>query len=209
MTRCPCGRFISHHKHMCLACMWQEAQKRVMAKRLPKENYTCKWCGKEYVPNSSRQMYCSDECRKAVLREYENTLKTLTCMVCGKEFQAKRNSVASRCYDCRENHRTILSRQRDAKKKRLERKMMALSERKPAVEAIPEGPCDRDAWMGDCGWIPLVPQKKIKACLKINPAELKKPMFAPTRDCSSKYRDKFIGEEVGLVSGPEMDNGLA
>lgn len=28
MNRCQCGRLISHHKHMCLACMWQEAQRR-------------------------------------------------------------------------------------------------------------------------------------------------------------------------------------
>lgn len=196
MNRCQCGRLISHHKHMCLACMWQEAQNRVMAKRLPKENYTCKWCGKEYVPNSSRQMYCSDECRKAVLREYENTLKTLICMVCGKEFKAKRNSVASRCYDCRENHRTILSRQRDAKKKRLERKMLALSERKAAAEAIPEGPCARDAWMRNTGPIPVaqtVERTGAKAVLKVNAADLKKPMLEPTRDRCKKYRTKETG----------------
>lgn len=28
MNTCKCGKQISHHKTMCIACMWKEAQKR-------------------------------------------------------------------------------------------------------------------------------------------------------------------------------------
>ena len=29
----------------------------------------CKWCGEEFIKNHNREMYCSDYCRKAALRE--------------------------------------------------------------------------------------------------------------------------------------------
>lgn len=57
---------------------------------------TCKWCGNPFWPNSSRQIYCSDECKRASQRKTledkrlaekgSHTYKQKTCTICGTPF---------------------------------------------------------------------------------------------------------------------------
>lgn len=51
----------------------------------------CLRCGKSFVPNNPRRMYCSDVCRSG----------KSTCSVCGKEFVKKGNTTGQYCSpDC-------------------------------------------------------------------------------------------------------------
>lgn len=52
---------------------------------------TCPTCGTEYQPNSGRNIFCSEECKK---NRPENQC---TCEECGKEFQKSKNAAGRFC----------------------------------------------------------------------------------------------------------------
>jgi hypothetical protein len=52
---------------------------------------TCPTCGIEYQPNSGRNIFCSEECKK---NRPENQC---TCEECGKEFQKSKNAEGRFC----------------------------------------------------------------------------------------------------------------
>ncbi len=50
---------------------------------------TCPVCGKEYVPHSAWQKYCSAQCQKQDYRQkHSRKLYTHCCATCGQEFQS-------------------------------------------------------------------------------------------------------------------------
>lgn len=58
----------------------------------------CKWCGKEFETPNKQSRYCSDECRKEVIKKtsreskrktYKELKKIKKCKWCGKEFTDK------------------------------------------------------------------------------------------------------------------------
>lgn len=76
--------------HSRTTCSYKCARQLSMTKStLPLRK--CKWCGKEFIPRTSRQMYCDDT-------HYQK------CVVCGKEFEiipARDNTVKTCSKDCR------------------------------------------------------------------------------------------------------------
>ena len=203
MNRCQCGRLISHHKHMCLACMWQEAQKRAQSMKIkPKEICTCSICGKEFFKRAyTRGIYCSDECRKEGYERYRNSLVTTTCIVCGQKFWRKVNSHPERCPECRENHRTILSVQKEGlKKKRKAKERVPAAEKHKQLERLPDGPDRRDFWMGDRGMMPVSEKEAgrpgARAVIRINPAKLRAPLLPPTREKNAESPEDAFYRKV-------------
>lgn len=86
----------------------------------------CEWCGSEYIVNSGRQKYCSDECqRKAVLEwqrnhkkgyniksgQYDKKVekrknKIKICVYCGRKFQS--DTATNLCSDyCRKKQQQL------------------------------------------------------------------------------------------------------
>ena len=95
----------------------------------------CEWCGVEYVVNSGRQKYCSDECQREAVLEWQrdhkqryniesgqydkkiekrkNSLKI--CVYCGKQFHS--DVATNLCSDyCRRKQKQIHMRVSDAKR---------------------------------------------------------------------------------------------
>ena len=76
--------------HSRTTCSYKCARQLGMTKStLPTRK--CKWCNKEFIPRTSRQMYCDDT-------HYQK------CVVCGKEFEiipARDNTVKTCSKDCR------------------------------------------------------------------------------------------------------------
>lgn len=55
----------------------------------------CKYCGKEFIKSSNRQIYCSKECKKQVDRirdKNRDRSKIKKCPICNKEFVSKRKA---------------------------------------------------------------------------------------------------------------------
>lgn len=76
--------------HSRTTCSYKCARQLGMTKStLPTRK--CKWCNKEFIPRTSRQMYCDNT-------HYQK------CVVCGKEFEiipARDNTVKTCSKDCR------------------------------------------------------------------------------------------------------------
>ena len=95
----------------------------------------CKRCGAEYIVCSGRQKYCSDECQREALLEWQRehkkgysvtsgqdkkkkerrAQKSKICIYCGKNFQA--HTATNMCSDyCREKEKQIQMRIVDSKR---------------------------------------------------------------------------------------------
>lgn len=87
---------------------------------------TCEWCGTEYIVNSGRQKYCSDECQNAAVLKWQREHKKgynvesgqdikrrerrkdkqKICVYCGKVFQS--DTTTNLCSDyCRTRQHQI------------------------------------------------------------------------------------------------------
>ena len=202
MNRCQCGRLISHHKHMCLACMWHEAKRRAETMKIkPKEIKVCKKCGKEFFPkNSTREIYCSDKCRKQATYQMQKARRKWgICMICGAEFEYSAINRRKRCDECTEAD--IRKPYKLAEKKRTtpDEKRSSAAEKAARLARLPEGADPRDAWMRDVGAIPIKTETargKAKAFIRINPAKLPAPPREPTRRWKGKTAEERFLESV-------------
>lgn len=75
------------------------------------KTYICKHCGKEYKPKAKdRITYCSRECsfadKKAKPKEPKEKL-ICTCVVCGKQFEGRKNSKLCNGDKCRKEYNNI------------------------------------------------------------------------------------------------------
>ena len=205
MNRCQCGRLISHHKHMCLACMWHEAKRRAETMKIkPKEIKVCKKCGKEFFPkNSTREIYCSDKCRKQATYQMQKARRKWgICMICGAEFEYSAINRRKRCDECTEAD--IRKPYKLAEKKRTtpDEKRSSAAEKAARLARLPEGADPRDAWMRDVGAIPIKTETargKAKAFIRISPAKLRAPFLPPTHEWRGKApEERELRAENGM-----------
>jgi len=77
----------------------------------------CKHCGKEFVTNNKKKVYCSEECYVAhqpLQRAIKKETHTCICEVCGDKFETTHHAKKYCCYDCyitakkiRENNKNV------------------------------------------------------------------------------------------------------
>lgn len=95
----------------------------------------CEWCGSEYIVNSGRQKYCSDECQRDALLAWQRENKKgynkasgqdvkkaerrkekkKICVYCGREFSSRTSTNACSDY-CRDKNRQIKEYQAEIKR---------------------------------------------------------------------------------------------
>jgi hypothetical protein len=169
--------------------MWAEAQRKLGGvKTVSEEVRTCKMCGEKFSKSHPTKCFCSEKCRT---RFNNRKSEKRVCILCGKEFETRVNSTATRCSDC------------------WGIKIKAVKKRffKASIVNTPAGPDAKDMWMPDIGTIPVVPQVTgAKAVLRISPGKMRKPPFAPTRDHRKQFREKLTGEEIRLLAELELTN---
>ena len=184
MNRCQCGRLISHHKHMCLACMWREAQRRAggCMKIKPMESRVCKNCGKAFLTDHPTKCFCSNDCGN---KFYNDRTETRICAVCGKAFDTRVKNETVKCPDCYGKGKKVQARKT---------KRCAFT---PSTDNAPDGPMAKDLWMPDMGSVLIRPQRTgARAAVKINPAKLPAPPREPTRQWTGKTAEERFLESV-------------
>lgn len=212
MRRCQCGRLISHHKHMCLACMWQEAKRRTETMKIkPKEIKVCQKCGKEFFPkNSTRGIYCSDKCRKqATYQRQKARRKWGICMICGVEFEYSAINRRKRCDECTEADIRKPYKISQKRKRPPEGKCSSAAEKAARLARLPEGANPKDAWMEDIGAIQITPgitRTGAKAAMKISPAKLRPTILEPTREWKGKTPDEMRAQNIAEAKKKYRDN---
>lgn len=93
-----------------------------------KRNYSikkCSICGKEFVPCSNNQKYCSRECSEKaklqLMKQEYNASKVLklckTCVICGKEFKTNYTHQKTCSTDCRKEYQRRYQIQYNSKKR--------------------------------------------------------------------------------------------
>lgn len=78
----------------------------------------CEFCGNEFeiigdTPNHRRAKYCSDECRKLVVKQQKKKgYHNLVCSVCGKIFLSDRRDRVCCSVECGHERNKILAKER-------------------------------------------------------------------------------------------------
>lgn len=181
MKKCDCGKIISSHKSMCLACMWQEAQRRAGGGMKTKQR-VCKNCGKTFSTNHSTKCFCTYDCRN---KFYNDRTEIRICVVCGKAFDTRVQNQTVKCPDCYGNGKKPQA-------KKIKKCIFT-----PSVDNTPDGPMTKDLWLPDIGSVYIKPQRTgVRAAVKINPTKLPAPPREPTRQWTGKTAEERFLESV-------------
>lgn len=76
----------------------------MMKKIRPKPILSCRWCGKQFFPNTANTKYCSEDCRQEAQKERDRQKKTVkTCLRCNKSFETPKYSSRWYCDECKQS----------------------------------------------------------------------------------------------------------
>lgn len=140
----------------------------------PLEPRICAYCGGRFFPNNSLQKYCDKKCgRRAENERQRKKTAIVTCLRCGKTFEAGYRSSRHHCDECKKALE---------KEKRLEKKLMRpmkaigknMGHYVPAEKHVEEGhePAKSE---GKAILVHPVEKKKVYARLKVDPSTLIPP----------------------------------
>lgn len=174
----------------------------------------CEQCGKEYWPNSSKQKYCSSECKYAHDREvilakrYEekgdHTFTQKICKVCGKPFWPTSGREVMCSEECKEkNSREYREKYtKEHREARAEQEKQKREEKKKAAMAENDGHLYPAQICEQCGkeYWPTRPSQKYcsKECGRAHEAFVRM-----NRDPAEKEGHKFFKKQC-VVCGKEF-----
>lgn len=109
---------------------------RAKKMKAPKEKTTktCVVCGKEFIPKSNNQRFCSQQCIGIKSAKKTHIVK---CEVCGKKFEATVRGVKFCSSECKAiRHKEVVARSMEKRKEREQARRNALEPQYKSIEEI-------------------------------------------------------------------------
>lgn len=88
---------LPHAEHLSIHTTIRRTSGELKPKGLRNIPMTCAQCGKEFLATRRDRKFCSNKCCKNWQRAHSNCYEKRICVVCGKEFETRKDTTVCHC----------------------------------------------------------------------------------------------------------------